>query len=577
MYSGSDSTESQNYTQWALNPSTYQNVSNEQVDWAALAHQWIIMKEAGPPIPEPIVVPPPPVISKPKKEVIAEGGEAPMDVVNEDDLPAQWSDPEEGLNWNQQPWEWNNSWSGNPPSVPPPKAPLLPTPSYNNFVPPKETGTPPVTTAADTPTYGFNSVGSPGYWTSSGASSKAGVKPHNKRYSKVNLPLPPAKAPITLDAAKRKQLPAWIRDGLEKMERDKIKQLDRDREKLDKDEIEEKARLRENALEILKSTVKEVESTKNSAFVENDESDDTPVNSPPRSPTPLTYEEMMLKVRRTMTEILLKVTNREIQIICREELQRHIRKMQASDQRVSAPTGANLSNKLGLGAYEESGDSSGDSDEESNNHGSHDSDSDLRDTIRRRKEEFLKIERDIEDRLADADRKGGDNDSRATTPDSESQVVAKTLDRRSRRTSEDGGEGTPPPPQSKTLNFSSKNSRKRQSSNSSDSSVDRKRERRDKRSPSSECGKRSSRRSRSRTPKSKRHKAQRRSRSSSRRRGDSRRRDRRSRYSRSRSRSYRRRRRSRSDSRSRSRSSRRYRRSRSRSYSSGRGKRSNRH
>lgn len=95
MYSGSDSTESQNYTQWALNPSAYQNVSNEQVDWAALAQQWIIMKEAGPPVPEQATVAPTaPVISnKVKKEVLNEGGEAPMDVENEkeDVAPPQWN------------------------------------------------------------------------------------------------------------------------------------------------------------------------------------------------------------------------------------------------------------------------------------------------------------------------------------------------------------------------------------------------------------------------------------------------------------------------------------------------------
>lgn len=34
----------------------------------------------------------------------------------------------------------------------------------------------------------------------------------------------------------------------------------------------------------------------------------------------------MLKVRRTMTEILLSVTTREIQQICKEELQRYISK-----------------------------------------------------------------------------------------------------------------------------------------------------------------------------------------------------------------------------------------------------------
>lgn len=49
MYSGGESTDSQKYTQWAMNPAAYQNTANDQVDWAALAQQWIIMKEAGPP------------------------------------------------------------------------------------------------------------------------------------------------------------------------------------------------------------------------------------------------------------------------------------------------------------------------------------------------------------------------------------------------------------------------------------------------------------------------------------------------------------------------------------------------
>lgn len=51
-----------------------------------------------------------------------------------------------------------------------------------------------------------------GYWT--GNSTK--IKPHNKRYSKVNVPIQaPTHEPVALDAAKRKQLPAWIREGNE--------------------------------------------------------------------------------------------------------------------------------------------------------------------------------------------------------------------------------------------------------------------------------------------------------------------------------------------------------------------------
>lgn len=95
------------------------------------------------------------------------------------------------------------------------------------------------------------------------------MKPHNKRYSKVNIPTRPPIAtpttpdPVMLDATKRKQLPAWIREGLEKMERDKQKQLEKEREKLEKEDQVEKSKLNEKeALEIIKSTVKEREKSR---------------------------------------------------------------------------------------------------------------------------------------------------------------------------------------------------------------------------------------------------------------------------------------------------------------------------
>lgn len=139
MYAGSDSTDAQNYTQWALNPS-YQNMSNEQVDWAALAQQWIIMKEAGPPVPEQVTNAPPPASARLKKDPPNEGGEAPMEVENEaEDAPLGWNDGTgsgDSWHWNQQQWNWNSSWSA-PPGAPPPNAPkppLLPTPpTYNQF------------------------------------------------------------------------------------------------------------------------------------------------------------------------------------------------------------------------------------------------------------------------------------------------------------------------------------------------------------------------------------------------------------------------------------------------------------
>lgn len=145
MYSGSDSTESQNYTQWALNPTNYKSGSSEQVDWAALAQQWIIMKEAGPPVPDQVhlTAPPPPIISDASKNALQEGGEAPMDIeVEKSNTQSSWGDLSESQPWSWQPtnnqssqsWNWDSSWPV-PTGVPPPatvKPPLLPTPQTFN-------------------------------------------------------------------------------------------------------------------------------------------------------------------------------------------------------------------------------------------------------------------------------------------------------------------------------------------------------------------------------------------------------------------------------------------------------------
>lgn len=74
-----------------------------------------------------------------------------------------------------------------------------------------------------TTTTGGGDFNNTGYWT--GTNNQKHIKPHNKRYSKVNVPIrataPIPAVPVTiettapppLDAAKRKQLPAWIREG----------------------------------------------------------------------------------------------------------------------------------------------------------------------------------------------------------------------------------------------------------------------------------------------------------------------------------------------------------------------------
>lgn len=80
---------SSNDVQWP-NKSSYQNVDLEHVDWAALAQQWIHMKEVCPSTELMPDAPPPPNISKPDKiqlpaHELEEQGEAPMEVERDDE------------------------------------------------------------------------------------------------------------------------------------------------------------------------------------------------------------------------------------------------------------------------------------------------------------------------------------------------------------------------------------------------------------------------------------------------------------------------------------------------------------
>lgn len=96
MYSSKDAANPSYPTQWALNPTAYQNVDSSDVDWAALAQQWIAMKEAAA-----VMAAPPPPSMKPD----AEEGEAPMEVESNDNND---SAIPPGAEWNSS----TNSWGG---------------------------------------------------------------------------------------------------------------------------------------------------------------------------------------------------------------------------------------------------------------------------------------------------------------------------------------------------------------------------------------------------------------------------------------------------------------------------------
>lgn len=372
-------------TQWALNPSAYQNMSNDQVDWAALAQQWIKMKETAVP-----PAPPPPTIQSARSP--DHGGEAPMDVDGKDDdippaPPAPNISGSDGWNqWSQ--WgHWNATgpgtgtweWSG----VPPPGVTMGPDgrpTGIPNSAPPTPNISPSFAVPPPAaPSYGYNSVAPAqsynqvsNYW--SGDSGLVPPPPppafakgmrHSRLQPRGNEPRgreereksPEEDSASNIDAAKRRQLPAWIREGLEKMEREKQKAVERERqEMLRKQELEARKRAEEEARAVMdpskskfdkdsdseKETEPEAEAEAEPEEKYRDRSPevvvrarksrfrdaDSPEAKEESSPAAGSFatkrsrdeilQDVMLKVRRSLTEILLEVTNEEVAAVCRE-------------------------------------------------------------------------------------------------------------------------------------------------------------------------------------------------------------------------------------------------------------------
>lgn len=115
-----------------------------------------------------------------------------------------------------------------------------------------------------------------------------------------------------LDATKRKQLPAWIREGLEKMEREKSKQME-------KEILVQETH--DNVKDLPQLLHQSEESDKESEMIEDEEklSENEMKDNSVEDMKILTDEEkiahLMMKVRRMLTEVLLEVTDDEISSI----------------------------------------------------------------------------------------------------------------------------------------------------------------------------------------------------------------------------------------------------------------------
>ncbi|XP_058063202.1 arginine/serine-rich protein PNISR-like [Anopheles bellator] len=290
-------------TKWAtFNPSLYQNMDNDQVDWGALAQQWIQMREAMPIVTSvPGMLPPGSILNDgcsypPPPRIIAyeEQGEAPMEVEKDDDQSANLPLPPMppppiicGHDWDGK-WQTESitqqsstspkGWSPEGGTVAWEGASIASDVASNatsNHASPdrvvsKKKTFPSSTTASSSSASSVRqSAGMKERWqtksghsypsehqgkrvrsrflmdasTERGPGTKMGVEPkprlpglmdHAIKFSETTRSdtLAVKKGSViesagTLNDAKRKLLPAWIREGLEKMEKDKQRKMER--------------------------------------------------------------------------------------------------------------------------------------------------------------------------------------------------------------------------------------------------------------------------------------------------------------------------------------------------------------
>ncbi|XP_054737878.1 arginine/serine-rich protein PNISR isoform X1 [Anastrepha obliqua] len=255
-------------------------------------------------------------------------------------------------------------------------------------------------------------------------------------------------AATVVDAKKRKMLPAWIREGLEKMEREKQKQLEKEQSKKREepgcsettnyigpvgnvDDATHTVNMKykqsaENDIsgneeegetedldgvaigdEILTLPQKIAKDDDCSGISGNEYETDTENNADQRSYIgKRSYEDrlsdLMIVVRTTLTELLLDVTNREIANLAQEAVNAH--KAKASSAQVIRKSAlSSITGKLGLAAYDDStGDESSDSENEesADNDPNDDSEEEIKASIRVKRRAFAKITDEIEERIA---------------------------------------------------------------------------------------------------------------------------------------------------------------------------------
>ncbi|KAL5238102.1 hypothetical protein ACI65C_005512 [Semiaphis heraclei] len=421
MWSDPSSTNMAYGNQWMnMNPAMYQHMTNEQVDWASLAQQWIKMKETPP-----AMLPGQQVRIQTSEHTLPGQHVEPQNpsnivaatntTFNDHNIasPVTRNNIEKPSAWNTWTWQQQQqcNWNWASSATLPIKAPIMESvnPPRPPFITPPLLSEPPPSFPMMTPDKPFLPNN---YWAGSNNTVPLPTEPD--QWSKLNM-IPNMDDRTQdlsfIDAAKRKQLPAWIREGLEKMEREKRRKIeqeqsfnDPDHSSFTKENVSQKT---PNSPINFDHETQMVDDDDDIEPVSSDYINDTDTelkiteldkNDPsppiPRKTKAQIWEDTMLSLREILTKLLMDVTNDMMLNIVKDMLKTSLQiDIQGNQNQTS------LAGKLGLGVYGSESESSDESDEEqtisSHKQLKQDSDEAIRERILKRQREFSYIEAKI--------------------------------------------------------------------------------------------------------------------------------------------------------------------------------------
>ncbi|CAH1732541.1 unnamed protein product [Aphis gossypii] len=321
--------------------------------------------------------------------------------------PVTRSNIEKPSAWNTWTWQqqqqWNWNWASSS-TAPPTKTPIIE--SMNSLRPPFMV---PPMLSEPPPPYSMMTQNKPfqpnNYWVGPNTRLPPPTTEPNQ-WNKLNIISnmdDKTQDSSFIDAAKRKQLPAWIREGLEKMEREKRRKIEQEQSFSESDyssftneNVTQELPNSPSNLDHETQMVDDIEPASFDYINENEPKKTEFVKnnlSPliPRKTKAQIWEDTMLSLRKILTKLLMDVTNDMMLNIVKDVLKTTLQ----TDNQVNQNQ-TSLAGKLGLGVYGSESGSSDESDEEQHTSGHKqlkpDSDEAIQERILKRHREFSYIE-----------------------------------------------------------------------------------------------------------------------------------------------------------------------------------------